>query len=459
MKKRRLFSFLLILAMLTGMVSAAKNTRQPYAIKVNRACNTVTIYESDENGQYTKPIKAMICSTGREGCETPLGTFYLIDYRSEWRLMLDGTYGQYATCFYGNFLFHSVCYADDSHDAMVREAYNNLGNAASMGCVRLQTMDAKWIFDNCPAGTPVTIYDDPDDPGPLGKPDKVVDEITLQMYNGWDPTDPAEGNPWNLAEIQSLRLGKGVVSLTAGDTAKVIAFRSPSDAMVFWYSNNEEVAVVDQSGNITALSEGSALITAKGIHGKSASCVVSVTGELLPYDDLVPGAWYYPHVRYAVSKKLFTGTAERQFSPEVAVSRAMIVQVLYNLAGRPAVKTGTAFEDVKPDDWYSEAVAWASSEGLVYGVSQTLFAPHAILSRQEMATIIWRYAGEPNSSAYLGIYADASEIPTYAKTAFAWMTDNYLLRRTDRNIRPAQAASRAELASVLSQAMQKGLIE
>ncbi len=93
--KRRILCLLLVLALLCGTVFAA-GTKSPYAIRVNRALNTVTVYEQDENGDYTVPVKAMICSTARPGYVTPLGTYTLGSYRSEWRLMLDGSYGQYA---------------------------------------------------------------------------------------------------------------------------------------------------------------------------------------------------------------------------------------------------------------------------------------------------------------------------------------------------------------------------
>jgi len=456
--KRRLFSLLLILTMLTGMASASWNYRLPYAIKVNRALNTVTIYSPDENGDYTVPVKAMICSTGREGSETPTGTFYLIDYRSEWRLMLDGTYGQYATCFRGNFLFHSICYADDSHDAMIREAYNNLGNAASMGCVRLETKDAKWIFDNCPAGTSVTIYDDPDDPGPLGKPSRTVDMITEDMYNGWDPTDPYEGNPWDLTELKSLSVGKEFLSLTAGMSERISAFADPGNCMLFWESNNEAVATVDQSGSVTALSEGSATVTVRGIHGMKATCVVMVKGSLLDFEDMVPGAWYYPHVRNVISDGLFSGVSERRFAPDSAVSRAMVVQVLYNLAGKPDVAASNAFDDVQADDWYCKAVSWAVSKGIISGVTKTSFDPDAPMSREDLASAVWRFAGEPKATAYLGVYNDAAEIHTYAKPAIAWMTRNYLMQGSNGYIQPGKAATRAELASILSQAKEAGLL-
>ena len=168
----------------------------PYYIMVNRQMNTVTVFAKDEDGAFTVPYKAMICSTGREGHETPLGNFSVQRFKAEWCYMIDGSYGQYATGFRdGGYLFHSVCYTAKDRATMMRDEYNMLGGFASAGCVRLQTADAKWIFDNCEVGTGVTVYDG-EEAGPFGKPEKAVPEITDENDNGWDPTDPDPNNPW-----------------------------------------------------------------------------------------------------------------------------------------------------------------------------------------------------------------------------------------------------------------------
>ncbi len=202
--KRILSAFL---AIVTGVLLCAgvhtalaagpvENSGQPYYIVVNRAMNTVTIYELDEEGYYTVPVKAMVCSVGRKGHATPTGTFS-IGGRWTWVHMLDDSYGQYCTQIKGNILFHSVCYTKRSPSTLITEEYNGLGEPASLGCVRLQTADAKWIYENCGRGTKVTILDDLDSPGPLGKPDKLVEYISDEQANGWDPTDPREENPWH----------------------------------------------------------------------------------------------------------------------------------------------------------------------------------------------------------------------------------------------------------------------
>ena len=164
----------------------------PYYIKINRMQNCITVYTPDENGEYTIPYKAMVCSTGLYNA-TPSGT-YQISTKYRWRELYGGVYGQYATRIHGAILFHSVPYYTKSNDNLCTDKYNKLGQQASMGCVRLTTEDAKWIADNCPSGTSVEIYDD-EDPGPLGKPEAVKIDAD-DVKHGWDPTDPDENNPW-----------------------------------------------------------------------------------------------------------------------------------------------------------------------------------------------------------------------------------------------------------------------
>ncbi len=450
MKRTRLISLLLSLVLLTGPVFAAGTPLLPYAIKVNRAMNTVTIYSPDETGQYTVPVKAMICSTARQGYYTPLGTFTLAAYRSPWRLMVDGTYGQYATSFSGHYLFHSICYSDDSHDAMVRESYNKLGEPASMGCVRLETVDAKWIYENCPAGTPVTVYEDPESPGPLGKPEPTIDDIPPEYHNGWDPTDPAEGNPWHLEPMTELTLSAETLDMTAGEAVELRASAKPERAMVFWSVSDETVAKVDNWGKVTALSSGTVTVTAQGLNGVSASCTVQVEGELLPFDDLTPGAWYYPEVRQALERELVRGTAERQFSPAGTMTRAMTVQVLYNLEKASSGERTCDFSDAAQDAWYYDAVCWAASEGIVGGVTEGCFAPNRPITRQELAAILWRYAGCPKAEGSVNDFSDGGQVSYFAVPAMGWAAGEGLLQGAGGALNPRNTASRVETAVLLN---------
>lgn len=177
-----------------GLTAQAAEARPVYKVMVNRAANCVTVYEQDETGAFV-PVKAFICSCGKEGDETPLGTYYTSDYY-EWRLMVDGSYGRYAVRFNQGIMFHSVPYYTKNAGNMEWEQYNLLGEPASLGCVRLACDDAKWIYENCRKGTEVVVYDDTENPGPLGKPAEV--KLTAENpMRKWDPTDLSSKNPWN----------------------------------------------------------------------------------------------------------------------------------------------------------------------------------------------------------------------------------------------------------------------
>lgn len=122
-----------------------------YYIKVNYKAQVVTVYAKDENGEYTKPVKAMVCSTGTY---TPTSGVYKTPNRYRWLRMVGGVYAQYCTQIVGDILFHSVPYLErGNHASLEYWAYDKLGTKASLGCIRLTCKDAKWIYDNCKLGT------------------------------------------------------------------------------------------------------------------------------------------------------------------------------------------------------------------------------------------------------------------------------------------------------------------
>ena len=163
-----------------------------YYIKINNEMNVVTVYKKDKVGEYTIPIKAMICSIGEA---TPTSGVYKLTIRFPWRGLQGNVYGQYAVRITGNILFHSVPYTDKRKDALEWWEYDKLGTAASLGCIRLKVEDAKWIYENCESGTPVEFYYD-SDPGPLGKPTAMKISGYSDELRNWDPTDPDPENPW-----------------------------------------------------------------------------------------------------------------------------------------------------------------------------------------------------------------------------------------------------------------------
>lgn len=156
-----------------------------YVLKVNKELNCLTVYAKDGDNGYIIPVKSMLTSVGDD---TPVGTFTTPE-KYRWRFMVNDTYTQYATRIAAGkgFLFHSITYETTNEDTLITYGYNWLGVTRSLGCVRLNCRNAKWLYDNCVLGTQVVIYNDANSPGPFFKPYQVW----IPADQTWDPTDPA----------------------------------------------------------------------------------------------------------------------------------------------------------------------------------------------------------------------------------------------------------------------------
>lgn len=162
-------------------ISGLGVVKGPYFIKVYKNSNYLIIFAKDDKGNYNTPVRAMRVSCGYP---TPTGTFYTPD-RYRWLSMAGNTWAQWCTQIQGNYLFHSVpCWTQNNADLEVDE-YNHLGDTRSLGCIRLNCRDAKWIYDNCQLGTKVTITTS-ESSGPLAKPAG----LQIPSWHSWDPTDP-----------------------------------------------------------------------------------------------------------------------------------------------------------------------------------------------------------------------------------------------------------------------------
>jgi glucan-binding repeat-containing protein len=158
----------------------ANPTSSTYVIKVNRVMNCITVYRGNT------PVKAFVCSTAKDGVSTPLGEYTILD-KLRWHELNGPSWGQYCSHITSNILFHSVPNTKyNNNHSLEWWEFNKLGTAASAGCIRMTVADAKWIYDNCPVGTKVIIYDDATSAGPLGKPTAP----TIPAGQNYDPTDP-----------------------------------------------------------------------------------------------------------------------------------------------------------------------------------------------------------------------------------------------------------------------------
>ena len=171
------------------------------------------------------------------------------------------------------------------------------------------------------------------------------------------------------------------------------------------------------------------------------------------YVDVPADAWYYEAVMDVSARGLFSGTDSTHFSPDLTLTRGMFVTVLWRYAGKPT-GSGASFSDVKGGDYFYEAVGWASGEGLVNGVSTSKFAPYQDVSREQMATMLYRYAQylelDVATRGSLDAYKDGTSVSGYARDAVLWAVEQQYLRAPEAVIRPQERATRAEAAFLWS---------
>lgn len=166
------------------------------------------------------------------------------------------------------------------------------------------------------------------------------------------------------------------------------------------------------------------------------------------------GHWSYDAVSYVYKNNLMNGVNASRFSPDGTLNRAMMVTMLYRMASSPAVSGGSAFSDVPSGKWYSDAVQWASANGVVNGVGRDRFAPEAQITREQMASMMMRYAQfnqyNTSKSADLSAFNDAGSISSWALESMKWANAAGLINgRTASTIAPQGTATRAEAATIL----------
>ena len=175
-------------------------------------------------------------------------------------------------------------------------------------------------------------------------------------------------------------------------------------------------------------------------------CTISLSGTATAdpeqdpaarFTDVKPGVWYTEAVREAVSLGFFVGETETIFGTKHAMSRGMLVTVLWQMAGRPAAEGSIPFEDVNSGSYYIDALRWAAGCGVVSGVSPTQFAPRRKVTREQLAVMLLsfaRWAGRgTEAQSSLAVYPDASNASGYAGKALAWAVAEGLLSGSDQN--------------------------
>lgn len=171
------------------------------------------------------------------------------------------------------------------------------------------------------------------------------------------------------------------------------------------------------------------------------------------FKDVATNSWYYNAVSYVNEKGLITGTGNGQFSPDAKLTRAMMAQILYSMAGKPDMSNenlGYPYADVAGDSWCANAVYWARLKGIVSGVSAEQFAPNNSITREQLALMLYNYAGKPAVSNQTLTFADKDKVSDYAQTAIGWAVENGILSgKTGNMLDPQGTATRAEAAQMI----------
>ena len=205
--------------------------------------------------------------------------------------------------------------------------------------------------------------------------------------------------------------------------------------------NKEAVAAARAAFN--ALTEAQQALVSKEAQDKLTACEARIA-ELekpekpadLPFTDLTQD-WYMDSIRYVYEHELMYGTTDTTFAPDDALTRGMFVTMLYRMEGKPEATGNTSFTDVPANMYYAPAIAWASANGVVYGTSETAFSPEGKITREQMAAMMRRYASfkklDTSAKADLSTFADASAVSAWATGDMQWAVASELLYGNNHN--------------------------
>jgi len=180
----------------------------------------------------------------------------------------------------------------------------------------------------------------------------------------------------------------------------------------------------------------------------------------LPFADVSGSDWFYNDVRYVYEKGIMDGTGIDRFSPNAPLTRAMIVTILYRMAGSPSVSGSSDFTDVAAGKWFAKAVAWAAANGIVNGYGSGLFGPNDPVTREQLAAILYRYAVYGGMTAVtleenLGGFADTAQLSAYAIQAMNWAVGQGLINGSGSNLVPKAQATRAQVAAIIHRYLER----
>ena len=223
------------------------------------------------------------------------------------------------------------------------------------------------------------------------------------------------------------------------------------DAVTVTDKDGDKVAVTKKDDNKYTFKMPASDVTVKATFKATQTEPEQPSG--LPFTDVAKDAWYFPAVEYVFNNGLMNGTTATTFAPNVELNRAMMAAVLYNMEGKPACDKSGLFSDVENGKWYTDAVNWAAANNIVSGMPDGTYAPNQALTREQMASVLYRYAEykgiDVSSRADLGKFTDGTTVSPWAQDVVQWAVAEKLMSGNGNALQPKGTASRAQVATVL----------
>ncbi|MEA4894456.1 MAG: phosphodiester glycosidase family protein [Oscillospiraceae bacterium] len=239
---------------------------------------------------------------------------------------------------------------------------------------------------------------------------------------------------------------ESTTSLTASAMKNHVSLIS-QDSCYTW-SVSGDIGTITADGTFTAAARDAVGTISANAGDTTVSIPVTVINPE-KFDDVKKDDWFYGAVKYVGDGGIMNGTADRTFSPDAEMSRAMVVTVLWRMEGSPGPATSGTFSDVPDGQWYSKAVYWANEQGIVQGYAGA-FDPGTAISREQLAAILYRYSGSPATDGTLEAFTDASSVSSWAQSALSWTVERkYVGGVTDTLLSPQSTATRAQVATIL----------
>ncbi len=271
-------------------------------------------------------------------------------------------------------------------------------------------------------------------------------------------SDTLQRRQWTDGQAITLSTGSGVLMLegsaSLAHNGAVVDVTTgaevPSGGRL---SPNHRYLVGEDTAATVTVRSGQAALGVQGSYALSAG-----KDKHTPFYDVSQIDWFYEPVGYAYEKGLFSGVDAGHFAPEMRMNRAMLMTVLYSLAGSPGQTGSSPFADVPNGDWYTSAVLWGTGQGIASGVGDGLFSPNGEVTREQTVLMLYNYASKylnkpMAAGADLSGYGDVGKLSSWAQAAMSWAVGQGIVSGADNGgrvtLEPQRGASRAEMATML----------